>query len=117
MTMPVPVLFAWWTRMTERRFLLCSMSHPCMDCCQSPANLANLRLAQETESRAWISGAGALACAIALTALCWQVWKVPETRPHLWILVAMIALSLGLEVAYRAATKRQIHLGRGPGKK
>jgi tRNA threonylcarbamoyladenosine modification (KEOPS) complex Cgi121 subunit len=26
--------------------------------------------------------------------------------------VAMIALSLGLEVAYRAASKRQIHLGR-----
>ncbi|MEE8139414.1 MAG: APC family permease [Alphaproteobacteria bacterium] len=77
-------------------------------------NLANLRLAQETESRVWISGTGALACAIALTALCWQIWKVPETRPHLWILVAMIALSLGLEVAYRAATKRQIHLGRGP---
>jgi hypothetical protein len=39
--------------------------------------------------------AGALARAVALTALCWQVWKLPETRPHLWILVAMIALSLG----------------------
>ena len=75
-------------------------------------NLANLRLAEETGSRAWISAAGALACGVAVTALCWQVWKLPATRPHLWILVGMIAAALALELAYRAVTKRQIHLGR-----
>ena len=47
--------------------------------------------------------------------LCWQVWKVPATRDHLWILVAMIVGSLALEVIYRTATKRGIHLGRKPG--
>ncbi len=75
-------------------------------------NIANLRLARETESRAWISAAGAIACALALAALCWQVWKVPATRGHLWILVAMIAASLALEIFYRGLTRRQIHLGR-----
>ncbi len=77
-------------------------------------NLANVRLARKTESQAWISIAGMLACAIALAALCWQVWKVPATRDHLWILVAMIIGSLVLEAVYRAATKRGIHLGRKP---
>ncbi len=77
-------------------------------------NLANVRLARRTESRAWISAAGVLACAVALAALCWQVWKAPQTRDHLWILVGMIVVSLTLEIAYRSATKRQIHLGRKP---
>ncbi len=75
-------------------------------------NLANLRLARETGSRAWISAVAMLACGFALGALCWQVWKVPATRPHLWVLVAMIALSFAVEIIYRAATKRQISIDR-----
>lgn len=75
-------------------------------------NLANLRLAKQTESRAWISAAGMLACGLALVALCWQVWQDTATRSHLWILVAMVGASLLLEVSYRGLTKRQIHLGR-----
>ena len=77
-------------------------------------NLANLRLARRTDSRAWISAAGMAACAIALAALCWQVWKVPETRGHLSILAAMVGISLVLEIVYRAAAKRQIQLIKKP---
>ncbi len=69
-------------------------------------NLANVRLARQTESRAWISLLGTLACGLALLALCWQVWSVPETRPHLWILVGMVLGSLALELLYRAVKPR-----------
>ena len=74
-------------------------------------NVANIRLAVSTRSKAWISGLGALACGIALLALCWQVWQDPATRGQLWILAGMIALSFVIEATYRAVTGREIHLG------
>ena len=74
-------------------------------------NVANIRLAVSTRSKAWISGLGALACGIALLALCWQVWQDPATRSQLWILAGMIALSFVIEATYRAVTGREIHLG------
>ncbi|MEJ2655996.1 MAG: APC family permease [Desulfobacterales bacterium] len=73
-------------------------------------NIANMRLAGATGSRAWISGLGALACGIAFVALCWQVWKEPATRSQLWILAGMISSSFVIEVTYRAVTGRIIHM-------
>ncbi len=74
-------------------------------------NLANVRLARETRSRAWISVLGTLACGVAMFALCWQVWRNPATRSQLWILVGMILVSIAIEAVYRAFTGREIHLG------
>ncbi|WP_371169351.1 APC family permease [Aliiroseovarius sp. 2305UL8-7] len=71
-------------------------------------NWANVRRATETESRAWISMTGVIACAIALLALCWQVWRVDATRPHLWILVGMIVAAFVIEATYRAVTARKM---------
>jgi uncharacterized protein len=73
-------------------------------------NIANMRLAGTTGSKVWISGLGALACGIAFVALCWQVWKEPAARSQLWILAGMIFSSFVIEVTYRAATGRIIHL-------
>lgn len=71
-------------------------------------NIANVRLARETGSRAWISGLAALSTAIALVVLCIEVEENPATRNHLWILAGMIAVSLAIEVIYRRVTGRRI---------
>ncbi|KIC35086.1 hypothetical protein RA27_21495 [Ruegeria sp. ANG-R] len=73
-------------------------------------NYANVRLAKETESRAWISMAGVIACAIAFFALCWQVGQNEATRPHLWILAGMIVSAFVIEIAYRNIAKREVRL-------
>lgn len=75
-------------------------------------NLVNVRKAKETNSYAWISVAGMLACGIALVALCWQVWRVADTRPHLWVLAAMLAGAFAIEIAYRTLAKRKFQLGK-----
>jgi hypothetical protein len=75
-------------------------------------NIANVRLARETSSRAWVSGLAALSTAIALIVLCVEVDENPATRSHLWILVGMIVVSFGIELAYRTLTGRSIHLVR-----
>jgi amino acid transporter len=69
-------------------------------------NIANVRLARDTGSRAWLSGLAALSTAIALTVLCVEVDENPATRNHLWILVGMILVSVGIEFAYRKFTGR-----------
>lgn len=71
-------------------------------------NIANVRLARETGSRAWISGLAALSTAIALIVLCVEVDENPATRNHLWILAGMILVSLGIEIAYRRLTGRSL---------
>ena len=75
-------------------------------------NIANVRLARDTGSRAWISGLAALSTASALIVLCVEVEENPATRNHLWILAGMILVSFGIEVAYRRITGRSIHLSR-----
>ena len=67
-------------------------------------NMANVRLARDTGSRAWISGLAALSTAVALIVLCVEVDENPATRNHLWILLGMILVSLGIELAYRRLT-------------
>jgi amino acid transporter len=69
-------------------------------------NIANVRLARETGSRAWISGLAAFSTAIALVVLCVEVDENPATRHHLWILAGMILLSFGFEFVYRRITGR-----------
>jgi amino acid transporter len=73
-------------------------------------NLANVRLASETESRSWLSALAALSTAVALIVLCVQVEENPATRNHLWILVGMIVGSLLVETLYRGLTGRHIRL-------
>jgi amino acid transporter len=70
-------------------------------------NSANARHAPQTKSRAWISGAGTVACLAALGALIWQTLM---TGPgQLWVLAAMVALSVAIEGGYRLA-EREIRL-------
>ena len=69
-------------------------------------NIANVRLARETGSRAWISGLATLSTAVALVVLCIEVDENPATRHHLWILAGMILLSFGFEFVYRRITGR-----------
>ena len=73
-------------------------------------NVANAKLARETSSRAWISWLAAAGCALALIALLGQTWLDPSTRWHLFVLVGMMALAFGIELAYRARTGRVIRL-------
>jgi len=73
-------------------------------------NIAAVRLARDTGSRAWISALAALSTAIALIVLCVEVDENPATRNHLWILLGMILLSFVIELVYRSVTGRQIHL-------
>jgi len=75
-------------------------------------NAANFRLAKETQSRRWISALGGLSCGVALVVLCIQVDENPATRNQLWILLAMVILSLGIEIIYRSITGRTIRLHR-----
>ena len=73
-------------------------------------NIANVRLARDTGSRAWISALAALSTIIALIVLCVEVDENPATRNHLWILVGMILVSFVIEFAYGSITGRRIHL-------
>jgi len=77
-------------------------------------NLANVRLAEQTGSRRWISALAAGACGIALTALCGQTLMNPAARWHLWILAGMLALSFGIELVYRARTGRSMRVHERP---
>jgi hypothetical protein len=70
-------------------------------------NTANARHAPRTNSRGWISEAGAVACLAALSAL---VWQTARTGPmKLWVLAAIVALAVIIEGCYRL-TKREIRL-------
>ena len=73
-------------------------------------NVANLRLARDTDSRSWISALAALSTAIALVVLCVEVDENPATRNHLWILAGMILVSFAIEFVYRGITGRAIRL-------
>lgn len=77
-------------------------------------NLANVRLAKETESRAWLSALAALSAFGALLILCVQVGSKPDTRSQLWILAGMIVVSGLLEFIYRTVSGRHIRVAAGP---
>jgi amino acid transporter len=75
-------------------------------------NIVNVRLAKETRSQRWISTLGTLACGAALVTMCVQIDENPHSRRQLWILLGMVAISLLVEVVYRAWSGRSIHLVR-----
>ena len=71
-------------------------------------NTANALHAVRTRSYRWVSAAGVAACLGALAAL---VWQTAHTSPqHLWTLVVMVLLAVGIEAAYRGITRRRIHV-------
>jgi len=72
-------------------------------------NVANVRLAQKTESSKLLSTLAALSAAFALVVLCIEVDENPATRNHIWILVGMILLSLLIEIIYRLLRNRELH--------
>jgi len=73
-------------------------------------NVASFRLSRDTGGRGWISGLAALSTGLALIVLCVEVEENPATRNHLWILLGMILVSFGIEIAYRRLTGRGIRL-------
>jgi amino acid transporter len=70
-------------------------------------NTANALHAPRTNSRLWVSAAGAVACLAALAALIWQT--VMTAPAQLWVLAAMVALAVLIEGSYRL-TEREIRL-------
>lgn len=75
-------------------------------------NLANLRLARETQAPRPLSALGFAACLIAFAALCEQVMSDPRTRWQIYGLAALIGLSLATELLYRRIAGRSVHMGR-----
>ena len=73
-------------------------------------NAANMKLHQRTGGSVWISGAGLVACLLALAALIWQTITTQPSR--LLILTGMLVLALGLETVYRTLRQRPLHLQR-----
>jgi amino acid transporter len=66
-------------------------------------NAANAKLAEETESMAWLSWVGVVCCTVALAVL---LWKVGADHPHrLLVLAGMIGISLLVETVYRAFSR------------
>lgn len=69
-------------------------------------NAANARMADDTDSHAWISWIGMVLCLGALGTLIWQV--AATTPTHLWILAGLAALAVGIEATYRKLSGREI---------
>ncbi|MBN1881914.1 MAG: amino acid permease [Deltaproteobacteria bacterium] len=70
-------------------------------------NIANTLSASRTDSRGWISLAGAGACIGALGALVWQTARTAP--PRLWVLAVLVGLAVIIEGGFRLV-KREIRL-------
>ena len=71
-------------------------------------NLANVLLFRQTACKRWLSAIGVGICLIAVGAL---IWQTAVTSPwNLLVLVIMGAVSVLIEVIYRAVTGRKIQL-------
>ena len=73
-------------------------------------NLANCKLRAETGGPWWVSIAAVMACAVALAALVWQTASTPGQGGQVFVLAGMLAVSFGVEWAYRRASGRSIRL-------
>ncbi|MBF6592789.1 MAG: APC family permease, partial [Ktedonobacterales bacterium] len=71
-------------------------------------NAANWRLAGKTDSHRWLSAVALLLCLTALTALVVQTAR--QAPSHLWVLVALVGLSAGIEFGWRRVTGRRLKL-------
>ena len=69
-------------------------------------NLANAKLAKETESHRWISLLAAVLCIVALGIMVFQFAQDPATRASAYAVVAVILLALVVEVVFRALRGR-----------
>ncbi len=70
-------------------------------------NIANAMHAKLTKSRTWISITGAIACMAAFGALVWQTSRTDPSK--LWILGAMIAISVMIEGIYQIVKPERRH--------
>ena len=64
-------------------------------------NLANVKLAAQTKSHAWIATAGTLACVLALVVMLLQFASDPATRTSAHGVVASVAISILLAILFR----------------
>jgi len=69
-------------------------------------NLANAKLARETESHGWISLLAAALCIVALGIMVFQFAQDPATRNSAYAVVAVVMLALVVEVVFRALRER-----------
>ncbi len=67
-------------------------------------NAANLRLAEKTGSRRWLTVAGVILCILALGSLVWQTARTVPQR--LWVLLAMAGAAFLVEAGFRLVTGR-----------
>ncbi len=73
-------------------------------------NGANALLADETQSKSWLSLIGVGLCLGALASLLWQT---ANRSPHqLWVLFVMIGVAFLIEATFRVATGRTISLSK-----
>jgi amino acid transporter len=71
-------------------------------------NAANVALSEETGSRRWLAVVGVLLCLFALAALAWQT--IATSPAQMWILAAMLGLSVAIEIIYRGFRKQGLRL-------
>lgn len=74
-------------------------------------NGANIKLADSTGSRRWISLVGVVLCLAALTALIWQTAAASTWR--IWVLLILLVVAFSIEAGFRLFTKRKIRLSSG----
>jgi amino acid transporter len=74
-------------------------------------NGANAVLADETQSRRWLSLTGVGLCLCALASLLWQTAR--SSPRQLWILFVMAGAAFTIEIAFRLTTGRTINLPKG----
>ncbi len=70
-------------------------------------NAANVKLANETGSKRWISLSGIVLCVCALTSLLWQT--AIRSPQHFYIPLVMIGMAFLIEAAFRLTTRRKTH--------
>jgi hypothetical protein len=73
-------------------------------------NGANAVLAEDTQSKRWLSIVGIVLCLGALGCLLWQT--VITAPKQLWILLAMIGLAFFIEMTFRLTRRRTINLSK-----
>lgn len=71
-------------------------------------NGANVKMAQQTQSRKSISILGTILCLAALASLIWQT--AASTPQQLWVLVIMVGTAFCIEAAFRLITGRKLNL-------
>ncbi|MCG6937974.1 MAG: APC family permease [Gammaproteobacteria bacterium] len=73
-------------------------------------NAANVALADDTQSRRWISLVGAGLCLGALGSLIWQT--AVNSPGQLWFLLVMVAAAFSIEATFRLFTGRKMNLSK-----